>query len=438
MKQEYKLVLQQYLESIEKMQSTIVGHWTEDEDLRQILHAKEIDVDEFRDVYASGVVNFFIDIIKEKQEIGQCPVIKKLIILFEAKSITTSELYVICIRFRETIISEMIKLNQLSDLLYEAISYILDLNFKSVLQLYTDTVIKAKEEKNEFQSLVENSMNEIYIFDTQSLFFVYCNNGAIINSGYSAEELLTMNPTDIKPYYQLKQFKELISPLLHHKQQVLVIETVHQRKDGSLYPVYIHLQLMNFRGKEHFVAVINDVTTRNEALEEKEKYYVMATHDYLTKIYNRQNFDTLFLAEAKRSQRYHYPVSIILFDIDNFKSVNDTYGHETGDQVLVAISSKIKTSLRDSDVFARWGGEEFIILLPYIDLDAAMKKAHELRDMITLEKIDIVDHITCSFGVAQVKDFEHLKLVFREADNALYEAKKKGKNRVESSMIEMI
>lgn len=426
-------LLQEHLNTLEMSKETVIERWISNSDVQMVLSVMNIETNEFRELYANHIMEYFLDIIKEKLNIGHCPVVENLLLLLKVKNITVSDLYMVCIHFKDSMVIEMLNQEVLTESFYSAICYLFDINFKGVLQRYAQTIIQAKEEKQEFQNLVENSLNEIYIFDTVTLQFLYVNRGVILNSGYNADELQLMTPTDIKPYYTREQFKALIAPLLKNEQEQLIFETVHQRKDGSLYHVDVRLQLMSFRGRECFVAIINDITQRIQAVEEKETYYEMATHDYLTKIYNRQKFDTLFQAEAKRAQRYNHPLSLILFDIDDFKCINDTNGHDIGDTVLVMISNLAKACLRESDIFARWGGEEFIILLPHTDLNLAIQKAEELCRIISDEHIETIGRVTCSFGVMQVCDYENLTLAFRDADNALYTAKKSGKNRVCSS-----
>lgn len=424
------IILKDCLSTIESSREIIVSRWMDTTDVKRILLSCNLDLERFRVDYADRVMGYFLDVIRGEQTIGRCPAIENLLVLLQANDITTSELYLICIHFRESIMTELIRLNLLSETLYHAVCHLFDANFEGVLRMYTDTIFKAKEEKNEFQSLVENSLNEIYIFDTDTLRFSYVNRGAVINSGYSVDELKNMIPLDLKPYFVMEKFMELIAPLLEHKQERLVFETVHRRKDGSIYNVDIRLQLMNFASKESFVAIINDITERTQAVEERETYYEMATHDYLTNLYNRHKFDVLFADEVKRAKRYNHPVSLILFDIDDFKAINDTFGHIIGDTVLKILTKTAKTCLRSSDIFARWGGEEFIILLPHTGVNSAIQKAEELRHIFASQSIETAGTVTCSFGVAQVNNYDNMNQAFKDADDALYAAKTAGKNRV--------
>jgi diguanylate cyclase (GGDEF)-like protein len=123
-------------------------------------------------------------------------------------------------------------------------------------------------------------------------------------------------------------------------------------------------------------------------------------------------------------------LSIVFFDIDHFKNVNDTYGHLVGDEVLRHIARLVKSTLRQSDMVARWGGEEFILLLPDTPLDSAARVAENLRAIIEHETFDVVEHISCSFGVSVLRENETDDELLQRVDELLYQAKTRGRNRV--------
>jgi len=169
--------------------------------------------------------------------------------------------------------------------------------------------------------------------------------------------------------------------------------------------------------------LIKELQTTKSELEQ------LASKDFLTGIYNRRSFEAFansFLAT--------HDVALILIDIDYFKFINDNYGHLIGDEVLKYVTNKIKTLIRKDDVFARIGGEEFVILLPNTSLENAQKIAEKLRQIIEQESIKIdklnID-ITISLGVASLDKNETLKDLLQKVDIALYKAKKNGRNRVE-------
>ena len=156
-----------------------------------------------------------------------------------------------------------------------------------------------------------------------------------------------------------------------------------------------------------------------------------ATHDALTNLFNRRMFTTLFEKEMYRARRYSYPLSIVLLDVDRFKDVNDTYGHKLGDEVLVDLAMFLEQSTRGSDIVARWGGEEFIIVFPQNDIHSAESKANSLRTLIEGMVFPNSLRITCSFGVTQYRQEDTQDSFFIRCDNALYKAKKNSRNNVQ-------
>ena len=161
----------------------------------------------------------------------------------------------------------------------------------------------------------------------------------------------------------------------------------------------------------------------------------MATIDWLTNLYNRRHFFRLGEEEIARARRYEHPISVIMIDIDHFKSINDSHGHSVGDEVLCSIAKRILAGLRQSDIAGRYGGEEFAIVLPETDLpSAAGIVAERLRDTIAARPIETAEgplHVTISVGVAGVDTTrENLLDALSHADSGLYAAKHAGRNRV--------
>lgn len=167
----------------------------------------------------------------------------------------------------------------------------------------------------------------------------------------------------------------------------------------------------------------------------QQKLEAMATTDKLTGLANRHVFDMLFQQAYSQSKRSKSRLSAIMCDIDYFKEVNDQYGHPTGDAVLKTLAQSIKNSLRESDIIFRWGGEEFLIILPESDIDVACNVAEKIRKQIEHLEITFSQksiHVTISMGVATMSEFETANEVIMYSDKALYAAKEKGRNRVET------
>ncbi len=170
-----------------------------------------------------------------------------------------------------------------------------------------------------------------------------------------------------------------------------------------------------------------EITERKAAIEELEK---LAITDPLTAIFNRRKFNELLEYEIDRTLRYQSGLSIIMCDIDHFKIINDQFGHDTGDDVLKAFVKTIGSNIRDVDVFARWGGEEFMILMPSVTLDTASGVAEKLRHLIKITPIEGIDTLTASFGVTQFNSSDNIDSFLKRVDQALYQAKQNGRNTV--------
>ncbi len=157
----------------------------------------------------------------------------------------------------------------------------------------------------------------------------------------------------------------------------------------------------------------------------------MAHIDSLTGAYNRRYFYEISKKIVSFTKREKSPLSLVMFDIDLFKAVNDNYGHDIGDQVLKVFVTKIKNNIRASDVFIRYGGEEFVLLLPNTDIEHALIITEKLRELI--EKCSVLDDVrfTVSAGVsAFINSTDNLDYLIKRADEALYKAKRSGRNRV--------
>lgn len=162
----------------------------------------------------------------------------------------------------------------------------------------------------------------------------------------------------------------------------------------------------------------------------------LASIDHLTGIYNRRQFIEICTIQLDIAREQKNPASLIMIDIDHFKEVNDTWGHQVGDKVLVDVVKTCRKQLRESDIFGRFGGEEFVVFLPDTDLRRARQVADRMRQRLEerqSESEDAIGRVTASFGISMYKSPRPPKLeeLINQADNALYQAKRNGRNRVE-------
>lgn len=177
--------------------------------------------------------------------------------------------------------------------------------------------------------------------------------------------------------------------------------------------------------------------TMNEQLEKRatlqQQLEQLAQKDPLTNLYNRRRMDELLSLEVARTKRNSQPFCLVICDIDHFKNVNDTFGHEVGDQVICAVAKILHSSLREQDSVARWGGEEFLIALPETQMEEAEKVAHKLRVLCENHTIDNEGksiNFTLTFGVDLFDGSKDIKAVIAAADHALYQGKNQGRNVV--------
>ena len=301
-------MLKKNISYMENSKHQIVQLWTSVSEVDTILSKHDVNIQMFQDVYALPVINYFIGVVNQTQKIGDCPVISKLLEYLQEKDITSSELFIICINFRKAIIQIMFRENLMSEELYDNISYIFDANFQGVLELFNNTILKAKRE-------------------TQRL-------------------------------------------------------------------------------------------------------YELSIRDHLTGIYNRKMFDEILTIEIKNAKRNATGFSLVLFDIDHFKHINDKYGHDVGDDALIKLSHLVQGTLRESDILARWGGEEFILLMPKSNIENSNKKSEKIRKIIENYEFDAFKQLTCSFGVTQYNEKDNENSLFKRADEALYNSKYAGRNMV--------
>jgi len=195
----------------------------------------------------------------------------------------------------------------------------------------------------------------------------------------------------------------------------------HGKKTGNYYE--LDMQKVD----NYYLINVDDVT---EYKQKENEIQETAMIDELTGIYNRKKLDAI------ENELINTDICMILFDIDNFKKTNDTYGHLKGDEVLKLLANSVKDNVRNSDVFVRWGGEEFVVVLKNVsDSSVAANLAEKLRKTINEIEIEEVGHFSCSFGVScgLIHQKSDIEKVLNKADEALYNAKTHGKNRVEIS-----
>lgn len=223
-------------------------------------------------------------------------------------------------------------------------------------------------------------------------------------------------------------------------------ELEYRRKDGSTVWTEVMVQpifredgsLMELLGVTRSIAehkrLLHELQTAKEAVEHaNDELSRIATIDVLTGIWNRRHFEHVAASARAQALRHKQPVSMLLFDIDHFKKVNDRYGHQIGDQVLIELTRLVGQSIRTTDMLARWGGEEFVVILSYCRQAEAMQIAEKIRKVVASHYFAEVGKVTVSLGVAEFSGSETLDDWFKRVDQALFEAKSGGRNTVRTA-----
>jgi diguanylate cyclase (GGDEF)-like protein len=178
------------------------------------------------------------------------------------------------------------------------------------------------------------------------------------------------------------------------------------------------------------------VELQQKLVSANDALHFAASHDFLTEIWNRAEILAFLRRELARARRDATPVGTILVDVDYFKKVNDDFGHQAGDSVLQELTKRLSHSIRECDGIGRYGGEEFLLVVPGCDLTTTVRRANEMKSMIASPSILSAPGaraVTVSMGVAVAESSEAVDSLLRRADSALYQAKRNGRNRVESS-----
>ncbi len=222
--------------------------------------------------------------------------------------------------------------------------------------------------------------------------------------------------------------KKFVVPLIELKNRVNAI-ILGNKKYDSHYK-YPNNEIGTIAADiEHFTE--NELYNKNIELQEiNKKLELLSTTDQLTKLLNRRKMNEELQKEWERAKRYGSKFSIIMFDIDWFKKINDTYGHQAGDAVLSELSQLTKKTLRSTDIIARWGGEEFLILSPQIGLEETKELAQKLCHSVRNYNFPIDKTVTISLGVCEFNAQETIEELINDADEKLYEAKRRGRNTV--------
>ena len=295
---------------------------------------------------------------------------------------------------------------------------------------HAEEVLKESEEK--FRTLFDQNLLAIYLHDFEGNIFDV-NRQASLLLGYSYEELLEMSVFD---FIYTKESGGYLSKeeILHiwHQMDVgerTTVEDVHQRKDGTIFYVEVSTGVIYYNNENMIMALVKDITERKRA-EEKIKY--MSFHDALTELYNRYYLnEEMHRLDTERQ----LPITITMVDFNGLKMINDAYGHETGDEMLKSAAGIIKNSCRSKDIVCRWGGDEFVILMPQTPEEEVEKIHRRIKDNCrgVLVK-DVPVSLALGSGTKESTE-KNLEAVLKEAEDNMYKQKLSERKSTRSSVL---
>lgn len=294
-------------------------------------------------------------------------------------------------------------------------------------QIEAEKVLMEREQQ--YRAFFENNHAIMILTDPKTGNVVDANPAAGDFYGYSQEAMRSMNMSQINAQDEEEIFREM-DMARAEKRAYFILQ--HKLADSSIRDVEVYSGPIMVQGRQLLYSVIHDVTNRIR-LESEMK--TLATTDALTGVDNRHQFFSKGSQELRRALRYKKPLTLLMLDIDYFKSINDTYGHQAGDEVLRQLAQASSSLLRESDIFGRLGGEEFAVVLPETGLRLGMEVAERLRKRLSEVRVDFEGKkitFTVSIGATLARRSDKaIEDVIKRADEALYKAKRMGRNRVD-------
>jgi diguanylate cyclase (GGDEF)-like protein/PAS domain S-box-containing protein len=362
------------------------------------------------------VLDYFFTILHSENRPGDCPAMRGFIANFYSIGLKVEDVYLICSAFKNVLSKLCSQANPVAEIEYSNLIMVLDYNLYSVLSLYSE-MIRSHEEQIEIRNTIIQE-NVLYTRTDKAGVIIEVTDAFCTLSGYSREELIGKTHSLFRhPSVDSYVYKELWKTIKGGGIWSGNLPNLH--KDGSTFVTMARIvPHFDRQGKiVEYMAFRTDITS-DELLK----------IDPLSGLYNRREFDRRFQELYANAVAKNDPFSVILADIDHFKRVNDTYGHQKGDELIRSFSDILRTCTRYSDICARWGGEEFIILLPQTTVSIAYEVAERIRQAL-VEDIRIGSQpLSCSLGVAEHRSGEKIDELFKRVDDYLYRAKENGRN----------
>lgn len=310
--------------------------------------------------------------------------------------------------------------------IYMKYKFIMDIIIIIFMIIIAVAILRKLEETLRKHKILFENAHDIILYTTEDGQIIDGNKKAVMEYGYSYSELKTKNLRNLRLSDSSKKFTEYETV----DSEGSVFETINIRKDGTTFPVEISTNSITVNNEKVIIRIIRDITERKK-IEEKVVY--LAKYDPLTNVYNRGGLMSKFNIALEEAKKHKHIIAVILFDVDKFKHINDTYGHCQGDAILKVIANAVKKSIRNTDVFGRLGGDEFLIIQQFIkDRKDIMCLVDRILENIKSQSINLNHneyYINISVGISIFpNDGDNIQELINCADNAMYYTKKNGGN----------
>lgn len=434
----------------------IIKRWMNKSEVQNVLHRHSLPVIEKNTHLFYQFCDCYISVIEWRATVSECQVKLDFLQLLNNYNVTVADLFTLITKLKNAIEEIIFENGNLSFALQSEIDS-LTLEMGNDLANNFEILTKSNQNyKSENSNLLTEYKKAVDLSNIVSKtnpkgVITYVNDKFCEISGYTRDELIGKPHNIIRhPDMPREAFKDLWDTIKAKKSWNGVV--TNMKKDGGQYIVDTTvIPILDVDGDVvEYIAIRHDITELeetkqqlrniNKAMKSKvDELYSMtntleqkAFKDNLTGINNRENFEDIFSIEIANAKQNNLPLSLIIFDVDHFKLINDTYGHQAGDIILKELVGLIADHIKNGDIFARWGGEEFVILTPSTEIVGAHNLAENLRKLVQAHMFSYVEkEITLSFGIAQLGEDDDKKTLFEKADSAMYEAKKNGRNRIE-------
>lgn len=434
----------------------IIKRWMNTNEVQHVLHRHSLPIIEKNTHLFYQFCDCYISVIEWRTSVSECQAKIEFLQLLNNYNVTTAELFTLTFKLKSAIEEIIFENKNLSFALQSEIDSLtlqmsndLASNFESMISSNRNYKSENSNLLAEYKKAVD--LSNIVSKTNPKGIITYVNDKFCEISGYSRNELIGKPHNIIRhPDMPREAFKALWDSIKAKKSWSGVV--TNMTKDGGQYIVDTTvIPILDVDGDiVEYIAIRHDITeleqtkqqlrNLNKAMKNKvDELYSMtntleekAYKDNLTGINNRENFEDIFSVEIANAKQNNRPLSLIIFDVDHFKEINDTFGHQAGDIILIDLVNLISDNIKHGDIFARWGGEEFVILTPSTEISGAYNLAEKLRNVVQSYTFNFAENkLTASFGIAQLSPEDTKKTLFEKADGALYQAKKNGRNRVE-------